>query len=102
MTRSLQVALAFLAFAVSSAAQQAQPRSTPPVDGMKGRTFSGRVLDGLDRSGPGAKVTVGPNNQSLERASEVLPRTGQDGRSRAHHSSEDRPASGQFTVIVVD
>lgn len=74
MIPSLQIALTWLAIAAPVAAQEAPPGSSRPVDGMKGRTLSGRVVDGLGRPVPGVRVTV------LSGDKKMVLRTGDDGR----------------------
>src|SRR5438309_10866504 len=98
MTRSVQVALAWLACAASCTAQQARPESRPlrdgtqvrtlqhvgsesrpPTDGTKSRAFSGRVVDGLGRPVPGVKITVQSHRKRGAKTLEKVLRTGNDG-----------------------
>lgn len=74
MTLSLQVALTWLALAASPAAQEAPPGSARPVDAMKARMLSGRVLDRLGRPVPGVRVIV------LSGDKKTVLQTGDDGR----------------------
>lgn len=81
-SRTVAFALAWLALAAATRAQQARPGATPPENSAKGkgRAFSGRVVDGLGRPVAGMKVTVRPRGERQEKASEMVLRTDDDGR----------------------